>query len=151
MTSDDEDDLVRFADALQRVARALEPRRVEAGVVELTGTEATVLRWIDHHPNASASAVADGVGLRRSNTSAVLRSLSAHGLIERVRRADDARVVTIVLTEHAHEEIARLRTAWRARLSRVLTAGDEVLVADAAALLERIDEALQQDAGAQDT
>ena len=70
--------LADLADVVMAVARAVRSQAAaDPDVVELSATEVTVLRYIDHHPDVSAGTVAAGTGLQRSNLSRALRDLEA--------------------------------------------------------------------------
>lgn len=116
-------------------------------VVELTPTEAAVIRCIDRHPAATPSAVAQATGLHRSNLSVTLRSLEAKGMVDRSHDSHDRRSVLLRPTALAHEQVARLRTAWAARVAEGLgdASGDNDTrqsVEAAVALLTRLEAGL---------
>ena len=115
-------------------------------VVELTPTEAAVIRCIDRHPAATPSAVAQATGLHRSNLSVTLRSLEAKGMVDRSHDDQDRRSVLLRPTPLAHEQVARLRKAWAARVAEGLGAsGDDdtrQAVEAAVALLARLEAGL---------
>lgn len=126
--------LVELADAILRVARELEPHSLAgAGLKALTGTEATVLRWVHRHPGCTPSAVAEANGLQRSNISAALRSLTAKGLIERRRDGTDSRQISLDVTDTAREGIAGLYVTWSQMMGDAL--GDQAAQADAAVVV----------------
>ncbi|MGV0852619.1 MarR family winged helix-turn-helix transcriptional regulator [Mycolicibacterium phlei] len=116
--------LADLADLLLAVGRILKVRTTaDPGVVNLSATEVTVLRYLDHHPGVSPSAVAEATGLQRSNMSRALRDLEAKGLVQRSVDPADSRAVVLQSTKKAAENLARVRAVW----ARVL---DEALAAD---------------------
>ncbi|HMS75288.1 MAG: MarR family transcriptional regulator [Gordonia sp.] len=123
--------LVELADAILRVARELEPHSLAgAGLPALTGTEATVMRWVHRNPGCTPSAVAQANGLQRSNISTALRSLTAKGLIERRRDGTDSRQISLDVTDTAREGIAGLYATWSQIMGDAL--GDRTRQADTA-------------------
>ncbi|NDK88013.1 MarR family transcriptional regulator [Gordonia desulfuricans] len=115
MTDVDRNDLlIEIADRVLRVGREVEPHgpRGVVGAVELSGTEASVMRWIDRNPGTTPAEAADATVLKRSNLSAALRSLEAKGMIERRPDPDDARSVRLYGTPIADDSIAKVRAFW---------------------------------------
>lgn len=118
--------LADLADVVMSVARAVRSQAAaDPDVVELSATEVTVLRYIDHHPDVSAGTVAAGTGLQRSNLSRALRDLEAKGLVSRSADPADSRQVVLRSTRRAAENLARLRTIWARLLGDALAASGE--------------------------
>ncbi len=137
--------LVELADAILRVARELESHSVTgAGLKTLTGTEATVLRWVHRNPRCSPSAAAEATGLQRSNLSTALRGLTAKGLVERHRDATDSRQVSLDVTDSAREGIAALNATWSQIMADALGAQSGQAVA-AVTVLGLIDDYLRRE------
>ncbi|GAB06397.1 MarR family transcriptional regulator [Gordonia amarae] len=137
--------LVELADAILRVARELESHSVTgAGLKTLTGTEATVLRWVHRNPGCSPSAAAEATGLQRSNLSTALRGLTAKGLVERHRDATDSRQVSLDVTDSAREGIAALNATWSQIMADALGAQSGQAVA-AVTVLGLIDDYLRRE------
>ncbi|MGE0214533.1 MarR family winged helix-turn-helix transcriptional regulator [Mycolicibacterium sp.] len=136
--------LADLADVVMAVARAV---RAQAGadpaVIALSGTEVTVMRYIDHHPDVGPSAVAAGTGLQRSNLSRGLRDLEAKGLVRRSVDPLDSRQVVLRSTELAAQNLARLRAIWARLLREALAdAGGEHDVAAALRLMRALERGL---------
>ncbi|MFD6948840.1 hypothetical protein A6A08_14700 [Nocardiopsis sp. TSRI0078] len=146
MTPDDDDHdelLADLAHAVQHLARELRPRRDDdPGIVRLTGTQVTVLRYLHQHPGARPAAVAEALGLQRSNLSAALRVLQEQELVHREPDGADARVIRLHPTERADENMRRLRALWARRLASV-AGGRRERIADAADLLDGLARALR--------
>ncbi|MBB2975908.1 DNA-binding MarR family transcriptional regulator [Microbacterium endophyticum] len=141
MASND-DDLAELAETILRIGREIEPRGSHVpGVVSLTGTEITALRWIQRHPHGTPSAIAEGTGLRRSNLSVALRGLESHGLVVRRHDDEDSRLVRIELTDLAHETSAKIREYLAQRMRAALAGSNEDLGA-AKRFIERVAEGL---------
>ncbi|MHA0285715.1 MarR family winged helix-turn-helix transcriptional regulator [Mycobacterium sp. C3-094] len=118
--------LADLADVVMAVARAIKSQAAaDPGIVELSPTEVTVLRYIDHHPDVSAGTVAAGTGLQRSNLSRALRDLEAKGLVRRSADPADSRQVVLRSTRQAAENLARLRVIWARVLGDALAASGE--------------------------
>ncbi|MEP9393368.1 MULTISPECIES: MarR family winged helix-turn-helix transcriptional regulator [Gordonia] len=114
--------LVDIAEVVLRVAREIEPHGPAgvSGVVPLNGSEVLVMRWIHHNPGTCPAEGATATGLKRSNFSAVLRSLEAKDMVRRSPDPDDARSVRLYATRRAETSIARLHDFWRRRLTGAL-------------------------------
>lgn len=143
---DDHDELLAdLAHAVHHLARELKPGD-EPGIVSLTGTQLTVLRHIQTHPGASPAAVAEALGLQRSNLSAALRVLQNQELVRREPDPDDARVSRLQPTERAAENLRRVRAMWSRRLASV-AGGRREEVADAVELIDGLARALRARSG----
>ncbi|TDO07389.1 MarR family protein [Mycobacterium sp. BK086] len=127
--------LADLAEAIIGVSRELR-LHLYADVVELTASEAHVMRHIDRHPGVTPSDLARATGLQRSNMSTALRALEGRGFVERRADPHDARGINLFPTDRAAENLTRLRRQWAQALSSAL--GDDATNAVAAtALLER--------------
>lgn len=136
-------DLADLAEAIIGVGRELRLRPY-ADVVELTPSEAHVMRHIDHHPGVTPSDLARATGLQRSNMSTALRTLERRGFVERRADPHDARGVNLFPTDRAAENLKRLRRQWSEQIEQAL-GGDRRGAAAAKALLERVEAALMAD------
>ncbi len=105
--------LADLAALLMAVSRAIRARTTaDPSVLDLSTTEVTVLRYIDHHPGIGPSAVAAGTDLQRSNLSRALRDLERKGLVERSPDPADNRQFLLRTTQLAAEDLARIRAVW---------------------------------------
>lgn len=105
--------LADLADLVMAVARAIKLRiAADPSVFDLSPTEVMVLRYIDHHPGASPSAVAADTGLQRSNLSRALRDLEAKQLVRRSPDPADNRQSLLQSTDLAAQNLARIRALW---------------------------------------
>ncbi|KDF01585.1 hypothetical protein Y900_022275 [Mycolicibacterium aromaticivorans JS19b1 = JCM 16368] len=144
-----EGELADLAEAIIGVARELRLRldstaASDADIVELTASEAHLMRHIDHHPGVTPSDLARATGLQRSNMSTALRSLENRGFVERRADPHDARGVNLYPTDRAAENLKRLRRQWAQLMDNGLR-GDRQGAAAAKALLERVEAALTAD------
>ncbi|WP_304113298.1 MarR family winged helix-turn-helix transcriptional regulator [Mycolicibacterium bacteremicum] len=122
--------LADLADLVLAVSRVLKTRTMaDPSVLDLSATEVTVLRHIDHHPDTSPSAVAAGTGLQRSNLSRALRDLEAKGLVQRSPDPADSRQSLLRSTELAAENLARIRDLWATILAGALEEDRDVAAA----------------------
>ncbi|MFE3461065.1 MarR family winged helix-turn-helix transcriptional regulator [Nocardiopsis aegyptia] len=143
---DDHDELLAdLAHAVHHLSRELKSGD-EPGIVPLTGTQLTVLRHIQTHPGARPAAVAEALGLQRSNLSAALRVLQNQELVRREPDPDDARVSRLQPTERAAENLRRVRAMWSRRLASVV-GGRRERVADAVELIDDLARALRARSG----
>lgn len=122
--------LADLADLVLAVSRVLKTRTMaDPSVLDLSATEVTVLRHIDHHPDTSPSAVAAGTGLQRSNLSRALRDLEAKGLVQRSPDPADSRQSLLRSTELAAQNLARIRDLWATILAGALEEDRDVAAA----------------------
>ncbi|ORV90583.1 hypothetical protein AWC12_07565 [Mycolicibacterium iranicum] len=126
-------ELADLADVVMAVARAIRSQAAaDPAVLELSATEITVLRYLDHHPDIGPSAVAAATGLQRSNMSRALRDLEAKGLVQRSPDPADSRQAVLRSTPLAAENLARLRGIWARLVGDALDASGERLDVSAA-------------------
>ena len=130
-------ELADLAEAILGVGRELR-LRIDGDVVQLTASEAHVMRHIDHHPGVTPSDVARATGLQRSNLSTALRALEGRGFVERRTDPHDARGVNLFPTDRAGENLTRLRRQWAEKVAAAL-GDDQTDVVAAKALLERLE------------
>lgn len=135
-----------LADLVLAVARAVKAHAAaDPAVLELSATEVTVLRYLDHHPGVGPSAVAAATGLQRSNMSRALRDLEAKGLVQRSADPIDSRQVVLRSTAMAAENLTRLRAIWARLVGDALDAsGGEHDVASALSLLRALESGLDR-------
>lgn len=134
-------ELADLASAVLGLTREIELRHAdEADVVELPVTARMVLRHVDRHPGVAPSAIAEAVGLQRSNVSAALRTLEGAGLVERRPAEGDARGVTVHPTPRAASNLQALRRVWARTLAPAVPA--EVDAAALAGLLDGLTETI---------
>lgn len=138
--------LADLADVVMAVARAVKSQAAaDPAVLELSATEITVLRYLDHHPDVGPSAVAAATGLQRSNMSRALRDLEAKGLVRRSADPDDSRHAVLRSTRLAAENLSRLRGIWARLLGDALDAsGDKHDIAAALSLLRALERGLYE-------
>lgn len=135
--------LADLADSVLALARTIHAHtRADPQVVPLTATEVNVMRYIDHNPSSTPSAVAAAVGLQRSNLSKTLRSLEAHGLIHRAADGDDGRQSVLTPTTRAADNLARLRSQWSHLLAGAAAPADSD-IDTALAVLRALERGLQ--------
>ena len=148
-----DDELADLAEAILGVGRELRlradtgaagPATSDTAVVQLTASEAHVMRYIDHRPGVTPSDVARATGLQRSNLSTALRALERRGFVERRVDPHDARGINLFPTDRAADNLKLLRRQWATQMKSAV--GGEVKSAAAAkVLLERIEAELIAD------
>lgn len=113
--------LADLADLILALSRAIKARTAtDPTLINLSATEVTVLRFIDHHPDTSPSAVAAGTGLQRSNLSRAVRDLEHKALVRRTADPTDSRQSLLRSTELAAENLARIRAVWSTMLAEAV-------------------------------
>lgn len=137
-----ESELAELAQLILNAAREIRFRGYEhPDAVSLNPSEANVMRYIDIHPGATPSAVAEATSLQRSNLSAALRELESRGFVERRVDPDDGRGVNLYPTARAAQNLALLQREW----ANILTVGlgdDQSDVIAAKRLLTRLEAGL---------
>lgn len=128
-----------IADLLLRVARKIQLTGPGEGI-ELTHLESMVMTRIDDMPGITPTELRTALNLKSSNMSATLRSLETKGLVERTRDAADGRMVRILPTAFAAENLAWVRDSWTGALAGLLP--DAAENTQLAAVLRRLDEGL---------
>lgn len=83
-----------------------------AGYGPIPTTELALLKQVLDTPGATVGELSQALGLRQSNTSAALRTLSSRGFIVRESSASDRRVVRIMPTPLGATEHAAIADAW---------------------------------------
>lgn len=118
---------------------------LDSDIIEITPLESLVMSHVERTPGTSPSRLCDEVGLRSSNASAVLRSLEAKGMIQRIPDAEDRRSVSLQATPLAARNLEKVRSEWARLLApHVVNAIDLV---PAIELLRALDESFTQAGG----
>lgn len=108
----DAEALADIASAVLSLAREIEFRHAHDAYIPLTQTERLVLGTLDRHGETAPSALAERLGVQRSNLSTALRGLESKGLVGRRRSDPDGRGVLVSSTPLAAANLARLRERW---------------------------------------
>ncbi len=113
MATERESQLADFAHLVLSVARDIRlGTHVGSEVIEVSGLESLVMDYIEHNPGVSPTRICAEIGLRSSNTSAVLRSLEVKNLIRREPDPDDGRSVRVHPTDVSACNVERVRAQW---------------------------------------
>jgi DNA-binding MarR family transcriptional regulator len=139
-TGDASEDAASYADlayVVLRAARELGMRGYrDPDVIALSQSSIIVMNYIDDHPGATPSAVAEGSGLRRSNLSASLRELEKLGFVRRSEDATDGRSVRLYPTRLVEQNLAKVRAEWSDSIEEGL--GIDVDVSEAVRTLSHL-------------
>ena len=99
-------------------------------LVQITRSEADVLRVVVLDPGSTVSQIAEAITQHRSNTSTRIASLVAKGLLEKRAVEGDGREVRVFPTRRASLNLAGFQRIWSQILSEATTATtDEIRVA----------------------
>jgi len=113
LTRADTDELADLAEIITTLARDIERHHARGPeITELSTGECAVMRYVDRHPGATPSEIAEDVGMQRPNLSATLRKLEEKGLVVRSTGAGDKRGKVVDPTPQAAENLRRLRAVW---------------------------------------
>lgn len=113
LTRTDADELADLAEIVTTLARDIERHLArDPEITELTTGEQAVMRYVDRHPGATPSEIAQDVGMQRPNLSTTLRKLEDKGLVVRSEGLGDRRGKVVTPTRHAAENLRRLRAVW---------------------------------------
>ncbi len=136
-------DLAHFVLSVARDIRLY--GHLDSGIIEVTELESLVMNHVQQHPGVSPTGICAEVGLRSSNTSAVLRSLEEKGMIQRIPNPDDRRSVSVHPTPIAASNLEKVREVWAGFLAvHVDESLDLAPVIDA---LRTLDESVGESAG----
>ena len=122
-----------MADLLRDLSWNIHRRPPEiSGIEPLPATELAVLKHVLDTPGLTVTEVARVMGLKQSNASAAVRTLTERGLVSRSGSAMDRRVSHLVPTDEAYAQNETIAAAW----SGPIAAGIEQLDDDQRAALE---------------
>lgn len=93
----------------------------ETGALRITTTQFGILHLLRHEPGLDQISVAKLLGLDRSTTGMVLKSLERRGLIGRSVGTRDRRKRTLVLTSEGETMLKRLKAPARRTVERQLS------------------------------
>jgi DNA-binding MarR family transcriptional regulator len=114
-----------LADVLARIGRGLRYRtRAAREALEVTHSEADLLRLLDRKPGIRVHDAALELGVASNSVSTLVKQLSRAGLIERTVDPLDGRVAQLRLTPLAEEWATQVGNAREAALSRALATLD---------------------------
>lgn len=133
--------ITELAGLVMIIARRVQLSELNApGVVALTHLESLVMRHIDRHPGTNPSRIAASIGLKRSNASAALRSLTARGFVRREVDPQDGRAARLYATSTAQENLLAIHAAWLTALEPFIDADADLT--STVDLLRYLDEAM---------
>jgi DNA-binding MarR family transcriptional regulator len=110
---------VALHDIAWLLPRKLDPW-AEVGLEQLSISELEVLRLLVRAPGLNVGEVARELGLRPSNASATIRSLTIRGLVERKPDERDGRVSRLTPTARAKAICRQREEAWGVLLGKRL-------------------------------
>lgn len=114
----DDERWAELADLVLIIAREIQFRGyADERAVRLSQSEGMVMRHLQRDPAAPPSRIAAATGLQRTNLSTVLGGLERKGLVERRAHPDDARGVTVHLTERGKTNYTLVRREWGTAVS----------------------------------
>lgn len=137
--SEIDDTAAALRSATARLTRRL---RAEGGASDFTPSQVAVLRRLLESGAATTSELARAEGVRPQSMSATIASLEAAEIIGRRPDPSDGRATQVFLTPDAERDILDHRAAKQEWLTSVigarLTPAEQRILADAAALIERL-------------
>lgn len=113
---------VELLDVVPRVMRTLRAQMRSHRTADLSVPEFRTLGFLDHHPGASLSDVADHIGLTLPSMSKLVDKLVDRKLVTREFDTDDRRRVTLGLTGRGRAILEAARAPTQAYLAEALTA-----------------------------
>ncbi|WP_205696793.1 MarR family transcriptional regulator [Conexibacter sp. SYSU D00693] len=144
-----EPEATAFAEAVDAFVRAQRRARGRANrapeVPELSFSQYHLLEplVLDEQP-LSVSALAQAAGVSAPSATRMIDGLEHRGIVERIRAADDRRVVRVVLTEQGRALAQAKRRAMRDRRAELFAALPAELRTNAAAVLNAIALAMER-------
>ncbi len=110
----------RVAVGLAKIGMVLRSHAWQEGFAQdLTPTQGQVLAHLERQPGLTLNQVADGLGVRASTASEAVGVLEKKGLVIKQRPLEDARRLSLSLTEAGKREAARVAT-WPDFLAQVV-------------------------------
>lgn len=79
-----------------------------------------VLIYLDRHPDASLSALADHLGVTRATASTTVDRLVRQGVVSRVEHPTERRLVMLKLTQEGSDRLTQLRQITRQKIAALL-------------------------------
>ncbi len=89
------------------LSKALQPIVKRYGI---TQQQAQLLFSVHKNKNVTVGSLASRLGLARTNASAMCKKLASMGFLKRHRRADDERVVSVVLTDMGKDAVLAIES-----------------------------------------
>jgi DNA-binding MarR family transcriptional regulator len=111
-------------EVVPQLMRAIRDQMRQHRVADLSVPEFRTLGFLNQHPGASLTAVADHIGLTLPAMSKMMDGLVARSLVKREREFDaiDRRCVTLALTTRGRTVLESARATTQAYLAEVLAA-----------------------------
>jgi DNA-binding MarR family transcriptional regulator len=117
---------VELARVLARVGRGLRYRtRAAREALEVTHSEAELLRLLDRKPGIRVNDAAIELGVASNSVSTLVKQLTRAGLVQRAADPLDGRVAQLRLTPLAEEWVTRVGNAREAAIGRALESLDD--------------------------
>ncbi|MDN3351858.1 MarR family transcriptional regulator [Actinomadura sp. DC4] len=142
MTAHAEQIATTFGALLLRTNRAHLYDRLTAGVDGVDGTTYPVLSGLARTGPATASRLAELIGLDRTVTTRYATRLQKAGLVARAADADDARATRLSLTPEGRRAVQAMRAALGAIVADALSTSEPEEVEVFARVLQRLLDAL---------
>lgn len=79
----------------------------------VTAQQMVMMFVVWKHPHATIGTLAQEFDLHQANVSTLCKKMESDGLVQRVRSAEDVRVVTVVLTDQGEQIVIRILTTVR--------------------------------------
>src|ERR1700686_4354176 len=115
-----------LAKVLARIGRGLRYRtRAASEALEVTHSEADLLRLLDRRPGLRVQDAALDLGVASNSVSTLVKQLTRSGLVQRASDPLDGRAAHLRLTPLAEEWVTRVGNAREAAIGRALESLDE--------------------------
>lgn len=111
-------------------------------------THYQVMLQLEELESLPMSRLATGLDVSLPSMTGIVDRMETHGLVERLRDAEDRRVVLVRLTDAGRERLAQMAAMRRDWIERVLTHLDDAQLARLHAALEDVDRAFAAAAAA---
>lgn len=86
---------------------------------DLSVPQFRTLAFLNRHPGASLSDLAEHLGVTRATASAIIDRLVQRGLVDRRERPDERRHVVLKLTQAGSEYLQQIREFTRAQIAKM--------------------------------
>lgn len=86
---------------------------------DLSVPQFRALAFLDRHPGASLSAMAEHLGVTRATASAIAERLVQRNLVDRRERPEERRHVVLKLTQEGSDYLQQVRNTSRAEIAKI--------------------------------
>jgi len=110
----------------------------------LTMLQTRILMELHQYESHTIGSLADSICVAGANISAMCKKLEGQGLLERVRKREDERVVMVVLTNQGKEIVTDIDCSFNEKISQYLSHETEEAFEEIVSGLQKLNDILQR-------